>query len=207
MHSIDLLEQWLDEVDTDPDLMECLVEYARGRGGRTMMEICRDMDNRYRRVAEEQDAIGWRRFMEGMICRGLRVLQELYTTVEGSNVTGEQWATGVITKLLETTHGQWLYRCIQVHDRFSGIQVTQRKEELQRAIEAQMDIGWEDLTEEDQYLVEVNLEDVRHTSGERLEYWLVVIWAARETSRLQGLTHSNIGRRRTTRRGRAHTQL
>ena len=89
MHSIDLLEQWLVEVDTDPDLRECLVEYARGRGGRTMPEICRGMDDRYRRVAEEQDAIGWRRFMEGMICRGLRHLQELYTTVEGSNVTGE----------------------------------------------------------------------------------------------------------------------
>jgi len=24
-----------------------------------------------------------------------------------------------------------LYRCVQVHDRFSGIQATQRKEELQ----------------------------------------------------------------------------
>ena len=81
-----------------------------------MTEICRGKDNWYRRVAEEQGAIGWRRFMEGMICRGLRGLQELYTTVKGSNVSGEQWATGVVIKLLETTHGQWLYRCIQVHD-------------------------------------------------------------------------------------------
>ncbi len=30
--SIDLLEQWLEEVDTDPDLIECIMEYARGRG-------------------------------------------------------------------------------------------------------------------------------------------------------------------------------
>ena len=70
-----------------------------------------------------------------------------------------------------------------------------------------MDMGYENLTAEDQYLAEVNLEDVRHTSGERLEYWLVAIQAAREASRLQGLTQSNVGRRRTTRRGRAHTQL
>ena len=102
--------------------------------------------------------------MEGMICRGLRGLQELYTTVKGSNISGEQWATGVVIKLLETTHGQWWYRCIQVHDKFSGIQVTQRKEELQMAIEAQQDMGWEDLTDEDQYFVEVNLEDLEHTS-------------------------------------------
>jgi hypothetical protein len=32
------------------------------------------------------------------------------------------------------------------------------------AIEAQQDMGWEDLTDEDQYLVEVNLEDLEHTS-------------------------------------------
>ena len=145
--------------------------------------------------------------MEGMICCGLRQLQELYTTIEGSNVTGEQWATGLITKLLETTHGQWLYRCVQVHDKFSGIQATQRKEELQRAIEAQMDMGYGDLTAEDQYLAEINLEDVRHTSGERLEYWLVAIQAAWEASRLQGLSQSNVGRRRTARRGHAQTQL
>ena len=73
-HLIDLLEQWLVKVDTDPDLRECLVEYARGRSGLSMTEICRSMDNRYRRVAEEQDAIGWRRFMEGMICHRLRGL-------------------------------------------------------------------------------------------------------------------------------------
>jgi hypothetical protein len=104
-------------------------------------------------VAEEQDAIGWRTFMVGMICHGLRGLQEIYTTVDGSNVTGEQWATEVIIKLLEITHGQWLYCCAQVHNRFSRIQATQQKEELQMAIEAQQDMGWEDLVEEDQYLV------------------------------------------------------
>jgi hypothetical protein len=182
MHSIDLLKHWLVEVDTDPDLQECMVEYAKGRGGLTMMEICRGMDHRYWKVAEEQDAIGWRRFMEGMIYHGLRGLQEIYTTVDGSNVTREQWATGVIIKLLEITHGQWLYRCVQVHDRLSGIQATQQKEELQMAIEAQQDMGWEDLVEEDQYLAEVNFEDLEDTSGERQEYWLVAIQAAREAS-------------------------
>jgi hypothetical protein len=167
MHSIDLLEHWLVEVDTDPKFREYMVEYAKGQGGRTMMEICRGMDHRYRKVAESQDAIGWRRFMEGMICCGLQGLQEIYTTVDGSNVTGEQWATGVIIKLLKITHRQWLYHCIQVHDRFSGIQATQQKEELQMVIEAQQDMGWEDLVEEDQYLAEVNLEDLEHTSSKK----------------------------------------
>jgi hypothetical protein len=143
-----------------------------------MTKICSRMDHRYRKVAEKQDAIGWRQFMEGMICCGFRGLQEIYTTVEGSNVTREQWATGVIIKLLKTTHIQWLYPCAQVHNRISGIQATQQNEELQIAFEAQQDMGWEGLLEEDQYLVERNLEDLEHTSGERQEYWLVAIQAA-----------------------------
>jgi hypothetical protein len=131
----------------------------------------------------------------------------MYTTVEGSNVTGEQWAAGVIIKLLETTHGRWLYRCVQVHDRVSGTQATQHKEELQMAIEAQQDIGWEDLLEEDQYLVEVNLEDLEHTSGERQEYWLVRIQAAREASRLQGPSQTEVRRRGAAVRGQVFTRL
>jgi hypothetical protein len=101
-----------------------------------MTKICSKMDHRYPKVAEEQDAIGWRQFMEGMICQGLRGLQEIYTTVQGSNDTGEHWEKGVLIKLLKTTHGQWLYRCIQVHYRISRIQATQQKEELQMVIEA-----------------------------------------------------------------------
>jgi hypothetical protein len=44
MHSIDLLKHWLVEVDTDPVLRDCMVEYARGQGGITMTELCRGMD-------------------------------------------------------------------------------------------------------------------------------------------------------------------
>jgi hypothetical protein len=95
-------------------------------------------------------------------------------------------------KLLERTHGQWLYCCVQVHNKVSGTQATQCKKELQMAIKAQQDIGQEDLLEEDQYLVEVNKEDLEHTSSERQEYWLVAIQAAREASCLQRLSQMEV---------------
>jgi hypothetical protein len=101
-----------------------------------MMEICGDMDHRYHKMTEEQDAVGWRHFMEGMLCQGLRNLQEMYKTLKGLNITGEQWATGVIIKLLEITHGQWLYCCVQIQDRVRGTQIMQQKEKLQMEIEA-----------------------------------------------------------------------
>ena len=87
--------------------------------------------------------------------------------------------TCVIIKLLEIAHEQWLYCCVQIHDRdrVRGTQITQRKEQLQMEIEAQQDLGWDDLLEEDQYLEEANLEDPENTAGERQECWLVAIQA------------------------------
>jgi hypothetical protein len=85
------------------------MEYATGRGTITMTEICRNLDARFRQMAWDQDEIGWQRFMEGMVSKGLREIQSNHSMTEGSNVSPEQWTTGVIIKLLEVTHGQWLY--------------------------------------------------------------------------------------------------
>jgi hypothetical protein len=95
--------------------------------------------------------------------------------------------TGVIVKLLEITHGQWLYRCIQVHESATGTLRTARKEELQHEIEAQQDMGSVGLLEDDQFLAKVNLDDLESSSGEQQEYWLLAIRAAREAGRLKGL--------------------
>ena len=88
----------------------------------------------------------------------------------------------MILKLLEITHGQWLYRNVQIHDSVSGTHVTLRKEEIQREIEEQMELGPAGLLEEDQWMMEVNLKDLETTSGEQEEYWLVAIQAAREAA-------------------------
>jgi hypothetical protein len=170
----------------DPDLLECIVEYARGRGQLAMLYIYRGMDCHYTKMVDKQDTIGWRRFMEGMVCRSIRRIQKMYTTMDGSNLSPKQWTVGVITKLLKATQGQWLYQCIQIHDRLNSTQAMLRKEDLQREIESQQEMGMEGLMEEDQYLAEVNLEDLESTSGKRQECWLVAIHAALEASILQG---------------------
>jgi hypothetical protein len=149
-----------------------------------MLDICQGMDARYCRMAQDQDEIGWRRFMEGMVCRGLREIQETYSVIKGSIVSPEQWTMGLVTRLLEATDVQWLYPCVQIHDRVKGTQATQCKEELQQEIEAQQEQGYEGLLEEDQYLAEVNLDNLKSSSGERQEYWLVAIRAAREAELL-----------------------
>ncbi len=66
-----------------------------------------------------------------------------------------------------------------MHDRVSGDAATRRKEEIQMEIEKQQELGEDGLLGEDQYLMEVNLEDLETTNGEREEYWLLAIRAAR----------------------------
>jgi hypothetical protein len=67
-HTINLLESWLEEASTNPVLLDCIVEYTYGRGGCTMVEICQGLGGPFQQMARDQDAIGWRMFMEGMIC-------------------------------------------------------------------------------------------------------------------------------------------
>jgi hypothetical protein len=66
------MEDWLEEAETDLDLLDCIAEYAHGRGGRTMVKICTGLGLQLMQMAQEQDAIGWGQFMEGMICRSMK---------------------------------------------------------------------------------------------------------------------------------------
>ena len=61
-------------------------------------------------------------------------------------MTAEQSAQGLITNLLEITHGQWLYKNVHFHDRVTGTLATKRKEELKEAILDQLYIGEEGMT-------------------------------------------------------------
>ena len=88
-------------------------------------------------------------------------------------------------KLMEVTHGQWLFRNVQVHDRVSGAHAVRRKEALREEIGYQLDCGGQELAEEDKYLLEINLDDLDSTSGETQEYWLLAIRAARASVRLR----------------------
>jgi hypothetical protein len=183
-HIIDLMEEWLCEGDTNPNLLDCIAEYAYVCGVCTMVEICHGLGDHFQKMAQDQEAIGWWRFMEGMICKCMREIQSLYHFREGTFLSPERWAQGLILKLLEATHGQWIYRNIQIHNSVTGMQATLQKKAIQWEIEGQMELGTAGLLEEDHWMMEVNLGDMESNSGEQEEYWLVATKAAREAATL-----------------------
>ena len=66
-----------------------------------------------------------------------------------------------------------------MHDATAGMEATARKEEIQRFIEDQLEMGEEGLDERDHYPLENNLEDLEASTGEDHHYWLLQIKAAR----------------------------
>ena len=49
--SIGLLDDWLIDQDTEEESRFCLIDYARGRGGVTISDICCRKGNCYTRMA------------------------------------------------------------------------------------------------------------------------------------------------------------
>ncbi len=138
--------------------------------------------------------------MEGMISKCMQEIQRTYHIREETRVSMEQWAQGLILKLLEATHGQWIYRNIQIHDTVAGMQATLRKELIQQEIEEQMEWGKEGLMEEDHWMMEMNLGDMETTSGEQEEYWLLAIRAAQVAATIEG-QQNRTAQRNTARDG------
>ena len=66
-----------------------------------------------------------------------------------------------------------------VHNTVSGLKAEGEKEELQREIEDQIELGGSGLDEQDRYLLENNLEDLKTSTGEYQYYWRIAIRAAR----------------------------
>ena len=135
---------------------------------------------RFYKLGQSMDKIGWRRYMEGMISSETLVIKAECVELVGCLLLLDNWAKGLAIKLLEATHGQWLYRNILVHDTVSGLKAAERKEELQREIEDQTELGGAGLDKQDRYLLETNLEDLETSTGEDQYYWLIAIGAARE---------------------------
>jgi len=185
MRLSELLERWQYNINTDPELAECIVEYVQGRGQKLMEEIVWGAPERFNAMGWSQDKIGWQRFLEGMISKEITRIQQQHYALSGSRMSLERWSSGLITRLLEITHGQWVYRNFIVHDPVLGTIATARKEELLREIERQRELGDAGLLEEDKYLAEVNLEGLEDTSRERQHYWLLAIKTTRKAKILR----------------------
>ena len=135
------IEEWMEDHYTDPQLAELVVFYLRGRGRQKLTHLSRGYRGEYQAMARAQDRIGWRHFTEGKLAKNFRAIQRGYLIQEDTQLTVDSWLKGLVTKLLEMTHAQWIFRCISKHHRTKGSLVLKANEDLLKEIDRQLDMG------------------------------------------------------------------
>jgi hypothetical protein len=179
------LSRWMKENEMHPDLISVILKYAQRRGEISCIKCTGELPSIVQEFKTLQDRIGWENFMVGMVSTKLLCIQDSYLQVRGLAQSSKRWAMGLITQLLQVTHGQWIYRCVLVHNCTTGTLVTQHKAELLEEITKQLLMGAEYLMEDNKYLLECNFLDIVTTNGKQQEYWLLAIQAAQEAGQLQ----------------------
>ena len=96
------LEHWMEEANTDPDLIECIVDYVQGQGTVTMASAVQNTPARFQALGHLQDMIGWQWFLGGMVSKEIVALQQQFYAVNGSQMSLDKWSSGLITRLLKS---------------------------------------------------------------------------------------------------------
>ena len=116
--------------------------------------------------------------MEGMVSKELLALDPFDVIGPSCKISQVEWVHTLIRKLLEATHGVWIYRNITMHDKIAGFVATKEKEQLIQEIEKQIELGGKGLAKQDKWMIEIDPLSLVASSGVRESYWLLAIQTA-----------------------------
>ena len=131
-------------------------------------------------LAESQDLIGWRNFMEGRISKSFYTIQSWYLSDSQSYMNGQDWTKKFISKILQISHSQWIFRNISFHDEKLGyLRRTEMKSMIFEA-EERACTNSVDLPEESRFLLEMDgvKDSGKCLTYHDMNYWLGAMRAA-----------------------------
>jgi hypothetical protein len=121
----------------------------------------------------EQDEIGWQNFVEGKITQSWGMLQlQHYQQEQHSKRTVDKWTSGLVTQLLELTHGMWLHRNGVLHAVDAQGLPLQQAVELEAAIHDEFRKSMEGLACKDHHFIRRGRDDVMSMSVVDKRGWL-----------------------------------
>jgi hypothetical protein len=170
---------WLLEMDTHPSIKTCIMESLSLRATTTLLSP--SADHICMTAALEQDKIGWQNFVEGKISKSWGVLQWNHYQEQLSVRTGDKWSMGLVTQLLELTHGMWKHRNSILHAVDAQGLPLQQAAELEAAIHSEFRKGTEGLARKDQHFIRRGRDDIFSMSVIDKRGWLRGIQLARES--------------------------
>lgn len=175
---VDELQQWMDRTPTHHELAEWIPRYV-GNRGRVLFTALGPLSYDMQCIAEEQDDIGWDKFLEGRITRRIGLLQEVFLQESPTKLTLRRWMSQFITRLLNISHSQWIYRNITLHHTTAGVFQQRERQALVREIEHHLNLPAEEVPDSHQFLLEIDLNNLSNMDTPGQEYWLLAARAAR----------------------------
>jgi hypothetical protein len=191
--SVEALREWLRDQQTDPEVTRLISTYLLARGTRTMKSLLRP-NSRMTLASEYHDRLGWDNFIEGRICALWVELRSRDLAQRRIEKSADQWARGLMRRLLKIVHQQWLYRNATVHMKLEDNLTADQHRQILTRIEECLEIDPEDLLDENRDLLQLDFE--RLATGpvkDKME------WIAEMESAMGAAEHVSYGSRHTVR--------
>jgi hypothetical protein len=173
----DLIEWMSREDQTDPEILYWIPKYILMRGDKPLSAMGH-MSPQFKALAASQDIIGWREFTEGHISTHFYTIQAFHLTMSSSYLNGEDWTKQFISKILQITHSQWIFRNVSLHDRTQGYLRNKKADEILHIINELSEVSPEEIPENSRFLLEINFSDLKKSHLETQTYWTLAMDAA-----------------------------
>jgi hypothetical protein len=185
IENTDELEKWLAKDDsTDQELAYWIPKYIQMRGDKPFTDLGA-MSPKMKALAQSQDVIGYREFMEGHISVHFYEIQNFHLSMSSNILNGTDWTKQFISKILHITHSQWIFRNFSLHDKRYGYLHKKKAEEITVELEMLAGLAPEDVPAESRFLLEINFNDLNKSNVEVQQYWILAIQAALNAQRRQ----------------------
>ena len=140
----------------------------------------------YKTAAQLHDKLGWSNFMEGRL--SVMWVEHRKDDIRKRKLTrgGDKWARGLMRRLLQMTHQQWLYRNATVHmkikDGCTLVEHTRVLDEIDQCLDSDPD----ELLQEHKNLLFTNMENLARGPMKDKRQWLAEFHSARSAARHVG---------------------
>lgn len=193
---VEELHRWmLKNGNTNPELAYFICKFFHGRGERRMMSLG-DMSAGVRMVAAGFDEIGWVDVLHGRAPLVLREFQTAHCLTANCRLTGKDWMKAFVTKVLQISHGQWMYRNFSLHNKVRGHLALQHQKEVLVEIAHLATCRPEEVPPESRFLLEVEVAGLEQAPISQQEYWILAMKAAVKAGRRSGTSPPRVTPRR-----------
>ena len=144
-------------------------------------------DCRLERMALIQDRLGWDNLVEGRIPTIYVEHRRMHLASIKTTMTAKRWAKGLITRLLQMTHKQWLLRNAKVHIKRKGDLTAKEHDKLLSKIESLIWTDPDDLLPGDEHLLNEDFDQLGRASAIDQQLWVAEMEASM-TAANQGST-------------------